>query len=224
MANDKSLAETPPRCRSRPRGTQFSETALATLCPPARRPSKGSIKTEWKASTRQRVRCKVPSSSTSSAERHEVCSQGTTGTARSCELGQGCPDLETPRLRKSSIQVRIGFTDHMPEKGDGRCVSFDSPLRFGDHSCSLLNRIIEFAATVVPVDSRTKFLARRDTARPSGSYLKALRCLLNRCPLHAGERLAHHEVPASRKERASDCGRPPELVALPRTSSRSHER
>ena len=30
--------------------------------------SEGTIKTEWKASTRQRIRCKVPSSSTSSAE------------------------------------------------------------------------------------------------------------------------------------------------------------
>ena len=53
----------------------------------------------------------------------------------------------------------------MTEKGNGRCVGSDSPLRFGDHGCALLNCVIEFAPTVVAVDSHTEVVAGRNVGR-----------------------------------------------------------
>src|SRR5580700_7334959 len=102
--------------------------------------------------------------------------------------------LELCGCGNQCLQVLIGFTNRMTGESNGRCVRFDSPLRFGDHRSSLLNRIIEFASTVVPMDSLTKIIAGFEIARFRRADMIAERRLLNRCPPHTHKWFAHHET------------------------------
>src|SRR5256885_800312 len=118
--------------------------------------------------------------------------------AKQCRVASGDKNSRTLKLRgcrDQCLQIPIGFANGMTEKGNGRCVGSDSPLRFGDHGCALLNCVIEFAPTVVAVDSHTEVVAGRNVGR-FGCWADAIaeRRLLNWCPLHTCKWFPHHEA------------------------------
>jgi hypothetical protein len=100
----------------------------------------------------RRAHCTAPKSSGSAAEPPEGRSPGTKKKLRIARRHEDTRSCKGFRRDDQCLEIRVGFSDGMPEKGQCRGVSGNPFVAFDDHGGPALYRVRQLARAVVPMN------------------------------------------------------------------------